>query len=79
MTQIAWNSTATIVPYGNKPQFSGTLATCLAHWRDQLNPVDQVTCFITIDTPIDGKACLEPEDIAMLVGGFMAPKEHSSH
>jgi hypothetical protein len=68
MPQIAWNSNAAIVPLGNKLGYSGTLADCLAHWRYKLSSVDQVTCFITVTAPIEGMVCLEPEDIAKLIG-----------
>jgi hypothetical protein len=79
MMRIAWNAEATIVPLGNTPGYSGTLASCLCHWRDSLKPYEQVTCFITTSEAIDGKVCLEPEDIAVLINAFGAGKASNRH
>jgi hypothetical protein len=74
MPQIAWNANAAIVPRGNKLGYSGTLADCLTHWRYKLSSIDQVTCFIMITAPIEGKVCLEPEDIAKLIGSDLSDR-----
>jgi hypothetical protein len=78
MMRISWNAEATIVPLGNTPGYSGTLASCLSHWRDRLKLSEQVTCFIATSEAIDGKVCLEPEDIAVLLGAFGARKSLDS-
>jgi len=59
MEQISWNSPAILVPPGNRPNFSGTLASCLRHWRDEMNPVDQVTAMIAVGNGM----WLEPEEL----------------
>ena len=74
MMQIAWNAEAMIVPLGNKAGYSGTLASCLCHWRDKLKLSEQVTCFIATTGAVDGKICLEPEDIAILLNAFGADR-----
>lgn len=62
MEHISWNSPAILVPPGNRPNYTGTLETCLRHWRDEMNPVDQVTAMIAVG---NGR-WLEPEDLLHL-------------
>ena len=62
MGHIPWNNPAILVPPGNHPNYAGTLASCLRHWRDEMNPVDQVTAMIAVG----GGQWLEPEELMRL-------------
>ncbi len=59
MRQIPWNMPAILVPPGNKPNYSGTLAACIRYWRDELSPVHQVTAMIAMA----GGRWIEPEEL----------------
>jgi len=60
--QIQWNMPAILVPPGNNPNVTGTLASCVRHWRDQLGPVQQVTAMIAMA----GGRWIEPEELMRL-------------
>jgi hypothetical protein len=62
MGHLPWNSPAILVPPGNQPNYAGTLASCLRHWRDEMTPVDQVTAVIAVG----GGQWLEPRDLMRL-------------
>ena len=62
MGRIPWNSPAILVPPGNHPNYAGTLAACLRHWRDEMSLVDQVTAMIAVG----GGQWLEPEELMRL-------------
>ena len=62
MGQIQWNMPAILVPPGNNPNVTGTLAACVRHWRDQLGPVQQVTAMIAMA----GGRWIEPEELMRL-------------
>lgn len=62
MEQIPWHTPAILVPPGNRPNYAGTLATCLRHWRDEMNPLEQVTAMIAVGSD----KWLEPEDLLRL-------------
>ena len=62
MGQIQWNMPAILVPPGNHPNYSGTLADCIRYWRDQLGPVQQVTAMIAMA----GGRWIEPEELLRL-------------
>jgi len=62
LEQIPWNMPAILVPPGNSPNVTGTLAFCLRHWRDRLGPVQQVTAMIAMA----GGRWIEPEELLRL-------------
>jgi hypothetical protein len=48
MGHVPWNSPAILVPPGNHPNYAGTLAKCLRHWRDEMNASDQLAAMIAV-------------------------------
>jgi hypothetical protein len=62
MEQIPWNIPAILVPPGSRPNYTGTLASCLRHWRDEMSPVDQVMAMIATG----GGRWFEPEELLRL-------------
>lgn len=63
MGRIPWDSPAILVPPGNRDNIKGTLASCLRHWRDEMNPTLQVTSMIAMG----GGRWLEPEEMMGLI------------
>lgn len=74
MEQIPWNMPAILVPPGNSPNVSGTLAFCVRHWRDKLGPVQQVTAMIAMA----GGRWIEPEELLRLLVDLPEGEERSA-
>jgi hypothetical protein len=64
LEHIAWESPAMLVMSRNRPIYSGSLATCVLYFRDQLSLTRKVVCHIALETGmVRGKTWLGPEDI----------------
>jgi hypothetical protein len=74
MEHMSWQSPAILVPPGNRPNYSGTLADCLRHWRDEMSPVEQVTAMIAMG----GGRWLAPNEIISMVNGLPRQKPDKS-
>jgi hypothetical protein len=76
MEHIAWNSSAHVIMSRDRPLYSGTLAMCVLHFRDQLSLTRQIACHIVLEQQmVDGKAWLDPEEIYKLIAAKDLPPE----
>lgn len=71
MEHMSWQSPAILVPPGNKPNYSGTLADCLRHWRDEMTPLEQTAAMIAMS----GGRWLEPSEIIGIVNTISRRKQ----
>jgi hypothetical protein len=48
MGQIPWDMPAILVPPDNDSNFTGTLATCVRHWRDDMRPSQRAKAMVAM-------------------------------
>jgi hypothetical protein len=76
MEHIAWNSSAHVIMSRDRPLYSGTLAMCVLHFRDQLSSTRRIACHIALEQQtVNGKAWLDPEEIYNLMTAKDLPPE----
>jgi hypothetical protein len=76
MQIIHWNGAAQVIMSRHRPLYSGTLAMCVLHFRDQLSLTRQIACHIALEQQtVNGKAWLDPEEIYSLIAAEDLPPE----